>query len=116
PLQIPGTNSPNITGPLGPPTGAGDGGVTTASPVTVIQGSNLGAQYLITMVGSTDPQFDTIMVFRSADGFGTSGPYLWVTDIPMPPVVGGLPGMAQIIDFMPDTATALLPGLNPLIE
>lgn len=115
PLQIPGTNSPNITGPLGPPTGAADGTVTTSSPVGQIVGGNSGAQILITMVGSTDPQFDTIEVYRSADGFGAGGPYLFLTDIPMPPVVGGVAGIAQIIDFMPDLATALLPGLNPLI-
>lgn len=113
-LQIPGTNSPNITGPLGPPTGCGDGTVTSASPVAQIVGGNVGAQILLTMVGSTDPQFDTISVFRSADGFGAGGPYLFLTDIPMPPMKGALPGIAQIIDFMPDKATALLPGLDPL--
>lgn len=115
PLQIPGTNSPNITGPLGPPTGCADGTVTTASPIGQIVGGNTGAQILITMVGSTDPQFDTIEIYRSTDGFGAGGPYLFLTDIPMPPTVGGLGGVAQIIDFMPDLATALLPGLNPLI-
>jgi hypothetical protein len=116
PLQIPGTNSPNITGPLGPPTGCGDGTVTSASPVAQIVGGNTGAQILITMVGSTDPQFDTISVYRSTDGFGAGGPYLFLTDIPMPPMRGALPGIAQIIDFMPDKATALLPGLDPLEE
>jgi len=115
PLQMPGTNSPNITGPLGPPTGCGDGSVTTASPVVQITGSNAGAQILLTMTGSTDPQFDTIRIFRSTDGFGTSGPYLFLTDIPMPAMIGGNPGIAQIIDFMPDEATSLLPGLDPLI-
>ena len=115
PLQIPGTNSPNITGPLGQPIGCGDGTVTTASPVTQLTGPNLGAQVLITMVGSTDPQFDTISVYRSADGFGAGGPYLWLTDIPMPPMNGANPGIAQIIDFMPDLPTNLLPGLDPLI-
>ncbi len=115
PLQIPGTNSPNITGPLGPPTGAGDGTVTTAAPVTIISGSNAGAQVLLTIAippGGFDPQFDTIEFYRSADGFATSGPYLFLTDIAIPPV-GTL--FAQIIDFMPDSATNLLPGLNPLI-
>ena len=120
PLQIPGTNSPNITGPLGNPTGNQDGSVTTASPVTQIVGGNTGAQILITMQGSTDPQFDTIEVYRSADSFGSSGPYLFLTDIPMPPVVGGVAGTAQIIDFMPDLAGGPngnngLPGLDTLI-
>jgi hypothetical protein len=115
PLQIPGTNSPNPTGPLGPPTGSADGTVTTASPVTQIIGANPGAQIKLTLQGSVDPQFDTIEIFRSADGFSASGPYLFLTDIPMPPAVGGVPGTTSIIDFMPDLATALLPGLNPLI-
>ena len=115
PLQMPGTNSPNITGPLGPPTGCADGSVTTASPVTQITGGSASAQVLITMVGSTDPQFDTIRVYRSADGFSASGPYLFLTDIPMPPMVGVNPGIAQIIDFMPDLPSGLLPGLDPSI-
>lgn len=115
PLQIPNTNSPNITGPLGPPTGAQDGTVTTASPLIQITSGNTGAQVLLTGLGSTDPQFDTIEIFRSADGFSASGPYLFLTDIPMPPVVGNQPGTWQIIDFMPDLPTNLLPGLNPLI-
>lgn len=116
PLQIPGTNSPNITGPLGPPTGAGDGTVSTASPVLYLKGGNVGAQILLSGKGSTDPQFDTIEIYRAADGFGASGPYLFLTDIPMPPPVGNQPGVWQIIDFMPDVATSLLPGLNPLLE
>jgi hypothetical protein len=114
PLQIPNTNSPNITGPLGPPVGNQSGAITNASPLTQIVGGDLGAQVLITMVGSTDPQYDTILVFRSADGFGASGPYLFLTAIPMPPMQGALPGIAQIIDYMPDLPTNLLPGLDPL--
>lgn len=116
PLQIPGTNSPNPVGPLGPPTGAGDGSVTTASPVTQIAGANNGAQVKISGSGTTDPQFDTVEIYRSADGFASSGPYLFLTDIPMPPPVGNQPGVWSIVDFMPDKATSLLPGLNPLIE
>jgi hypothetical protein len=117
PLQIPGTNSPNITGPLGPPTGCGDGTVTTASPVSQLVGSNAtGGQIPITLTGSTDPQFDTIVLFRSTDGFGAGGPYLYETDIPMPPMNGNQPGTVTIYDFMPDVATNLLPGLDPLIS
>lgn len=115
PLQIPGTNSPNITGPLGPPTGSGDGTVTTASPVAQITGANTGAQVLLSGPGSSDPQFDTVEIYRSADGFSSSGPYLFLTDIPMPPIVGGQAGTWQVIDFMDQNATDLLPGLNPLI-
>jgi hypothetical protein len=121
PLQRPGTNSPNTIGPLGPPTGPGDGTVTTASPVTLIVGGNSGAQVLITGQGSLDPQFDTVIIFRSADGFGTSGPYLYLTSIAMPARINSTtPGTWSIIDFMPDiaggpTGTNGLPGLNTAI-
>jgi hypothetical protein len=114
-LQLSGTNSPNPIGPLGPPTGCADGTVTTASPVIQITGANTGAQILVSGSGSTDPQFDTVEIYRSADGFGASGPYLFLTDIAMPPPVGNQPGTWNIIDFMPDTATSSLPGLNPLV-
>lgn len=66
PLQIPNTNSPNVLGPIGPPTGPGTGDVTTASPVTQIVGGNTGAQIKVSGQGSLDPQFDTVLVFRSA--------------------------------------------------
>jgi hypothetical protein len=121
PLQIPGTNSPNATGPIGVPTGAGTGSVTTASPVTQIVDGNTGAQVLISGVGSLDPQFDTIIVFRSADSFGSSGPYLYLTSLAMPAVINSTtPGTWSIIDFMPDlaggpTGTNGLPGLDTLI-
>lgn len=121
PLQIPGTNSPNTVGPIGPPTGPGTGTVTTASPVTQIVGGNSGAQILVSGQGSLDPQFDTILVFRSADGFGSSGPYLYLTSLAMPaPINSTTPGAWSIIDFMPDLAggplgTNGLPGLNTLI-
>jgi hypothetical protein len=116
PLQIPGTNSPNITGPLGAPTGSQSGTVTDASPLTQITGSGSNEAVQITMVGSTDPQFDTILLFRSSDGFGVSGPYLFCSAFPMPARNGGQPGTLTIIDFMPDLPTSLLPGLDPLEE
>ena len=116
PLQLPNTNSPNILGPLGPPIGCGDGSVSTASPVVQTIGANVGAQVRLAGLGSTDPQYDTVVIFRSADGFGASGPYLYLTEIAMPPVLSnGKPGTWSVVDFMPDTATALLPGLNPTI-
>lgn len=115
PLQMPGTDSPNIIGPLGPPTGCQDGSVTTASPVLQIIGPNAGAQVLLSGLGSLDPQFDTIEIYRSTDGFGSAGPYLFLTDLAMPPPVNGKPGRWHIIDFMPDLATATLNGLNPLV-
>jgi hypothetical protein len=120
PLQTAGVNSPNPIGPLGPPTGAGDNSITTASPVATLIGAQVsGAQVTISGIGSTDPQYDTIEVYRSADGFATSGPYLLLTDLPMPPVVNGVAGTWSIIDFVPDLPEVIngitLPGLNELI-
>jgi len=82
-----------------------------------IVGSQVGgAQNVITVTGSTDPQVDTIVIYRSTDGFSASGPYLELTEVQNPPPVNGLPGTTSVIDFMPDLATATLPGLNPLEE
>jgi hypothetical protein len=103
--------------PLGPPTGSGDGTVTTASPAAQTASGPGGPAYIVVSgMGSTDPQFDTIIVFRSADGFGAAGPYLYLTELPMPPVVNGAAGTWHVYDNMPDLPTATLPGLNPLIE
>lgn len=107
---------PLWTNPLGVPTGCGDGTITTASPVIQVTGANAGAIISISGPGSTDPQFDTVEIYRSTDGFGAGGPYLFLTDIPMPTVIGGVAGTWSVIDFMPDKATNTLPGLNPLIE
>lgn len=106
---------PMWTAPLGPPTGCGDGTVTTASPVVQVIGGNAGGVVQLTGLGSIDPQFDTIEVYRSTDGFGPGGPYLFLTDIPMPsPISTTQPGMWNLTDFMPDLATNTLPGLSPL--
>src|SRR6266576_3613035 len=108
PLQLPSTNSPNTLGPLGAPYGCGDGTVTTASPVTQTVGGNTGAQVKITGPGSTDPQFDTVVIFRSADGFQASGPFLFLTEINMPPrTANGGPGTWNVIDFMPAQASSV---------
>lgn len=116
-LSVAGTNSPNPIGPLGLPFGAQDNTVTSASPVGFFVGAQAtGAQITVSGPGSTDPQFDTVMVFRCVDGFQTSGPYLLLTELNMPPLTsGGTPGQWSVIDFMPDTPTTTLQGLNELI-
>lgn len=122
-------NNPNVMGPLGLPTGAQDGSVSTASPVgffgSPVASPNAGG--LITIQGkySLDPAIDTIMVFRSADGFQTSGPYLLVTEIQNITALATDPnnpltGLFTVYDFMADTPSVIggvtLPGLNELIE
>lgn len=123
-------NNPNNNlGPLGPPTGCEDGSVSTASPVgffgSPVASPNAGA--IITVQGkySQDPAIDTVMLFRSTDGFQTSGPYLLVTEIQNYPSLAtdrNIPGTGlwTIFDFMADLPSVVegvtLPGLNELIE
>lgn len=77
--------------------------ITSASP-------GGGAVNTISGVGSTDPQVDTIIIWRSADGTG-SGNMFELTEIPNPS--NGAPWTFK--DFLPDAPTANFPGLNNLI-
>jgi hypothetical protein len=117
-VNVTGTNTPpvppGLSNPLPPPTGSETGLITTASPVFTITGSNAGAVNTITGIGSTDTQFDTIVIWRDADG-GGSGQMFELTEIPMPPPIGGVGQPWTFQDFLPDTPTNLFPGLNPLI-
>ena len=121
-------NNPNVMGPLGPPTGAQDGSVSTASPVgffgSPTASPNAGANITVTGKYSLDPAIDTIMIFRSTDGFQTSGPYLLVTEIANNTALATDPtnpntGLFSVVDFMADLPSVVggvtLPGLNELI-
>jgi hypothetical protein len=103
---------------LGPPTGSETGLVTNASPILTISGSNNGAVITLTGQGTTDPQFDTIIIWRSADG-GGPGNMFQLTEIPNPAVVGGSAGTWTFADFLPSTATTIngvvYPGLDTLV-
>jgi len=105
------TNIPNgLTTPLGPPTGSADGSISTASPIFKMPtGPNAGAVIQLSGVGSLDPQVDTIVIYRSTDGF-QGGPYLELTEIPNPQPVNGVAGTWSFNDFFPDV------DLNNLIE
>ena len=101
----------NTTAPLGPPTGSQSGLVTTASlPFIMPTGANTGSVNTVSGLGSTDPQIDTVVIFRSTDGFQNGGPYPFVTEIANPAPIGGAAQPWSYQDFQPDTA------LNPLIE
>ena len=105
-------NAPNgQPGALGPPTGSGTGGITTASPVFQMPtGANAGAVMQISGQWPTDTQYDTVVVYRSTDGF-QGGPYLELTEIAAPsPVNGVYQGNWTFYDSIPDIE------LNPLIE
>lgn len=116
PLPLGGGNIPpgSTFGALGPPTGSATNLITTASPAFIITGGNTGAVNTVTGLGSTDPQFDTIVIWRSADG-GGSGQMFELTEIPAPKPIGGIAQPWSFQDFLPDTATSKYPGLNTLL-
>jgi hypothetical protein len=104
--QIPGVG-------LGTPTGSADGTVSTASPIVAMAtGANAGSVVYVSGIGSTDPQVDTIVIFRTADGGST---FYELTEIPNPAPNGGNPSPWTFADFLPDIANANYPGLNTLV-
>lgn len=105
---------PGLKNPLGPPTGSQTGNISTASPIATITGGNAGAVITISGVGSTDPQVDTIVIWRSADG-GSADTMFELTEIPAPAPLNGVAQPWSFNDFLPDTANGIFPGLNPLI-
>jgi hypothetical protein len=112
---------PGLSSPLGVPFGAMTGSISTMSPFnsTLANSSNNGAVNTISGLGSTDPQCDTIIIFRTADG-GPSSELFWLTEIPNPKPIGGNAQPWSFQDYLPDVATTIgsitYPGLNNLIE
>lgn len=114
----PGINVvPNTFSALQTPTGSETNAISSASPVTIISGGNTGAVNTISGPGSLDPQVDTIVIWRSADG-GSSATMFELTEIPAPPVTNGAAGTWSFQDFLPDTPQTVnniqFPGLNNL--
>src|ERR1019366_5640084 len=71
----------------------------TSSPQFVIIGANAGAINTISGIGSTDPQVDTIVIWRTLDG----GSYLYeLTEIPAPPPIGGIAQPWSFQDYQLD--------------
>lgn len=116
PLPLGGGNIPpgSTFGALGPPTGSATNAVSTSSPAFVIVGGNAGSINTVSGLGSLDPQVDTIIIWRSADGGGSSQMFE-LTEIPAPKPIGGIAQPWSFQDFLPDTATNKFPGLNTLI-
>lgn len=106
-----GTGDLGATTVLPAPTGSADGSVSTASPSVTVLGANAGAVITVTGKGSTDPQVDTILIFRTADGGST---YFLVTKIVAPPPVGGVAQTWTYHDTVPDNANAVSDGLDSL--
>ena len=105
---------PGVANPLGPYMGSGTGVITTASPAFTIVGANQGAVNTITGLGPTDPQFDTIVIWRDADGGGVANMFE-LTEIQAPAPINGVAQTWTFEDFLPDLATSTYPGLNNLI-
>lgn len=104
---------PGQTQPLGTPTGSADGSVSTASPsIQMAAGPNGGSVVYVSGIGSTDPQVDTIEIYRTKDGGAT---YYFLTDIKNPSTIGGVAQPWTFEDFIPDNPTNTLPGLNTLV-
>jgi hypothetical protein len=106
---------PGVASVLGTPTGSEAGTMTTASPVFTITGSNAGAVNTITGLGPTDPQFDTIVIWRSADGGGAANMF-WLTEFNAPKPIQGTAQTWSFVDYLPDLPTNVFPGLNELIS
>jgi hypothetical protein len=106
-------NPPGLNAPLGTPIGSASGAVSTASPAASFTGPNSGAVVTVSGLGSTDPQVDTIEIYRTADGGST---YFFLTDIAAPPPIGGIAQPWSYLDFQPDNATGSFLGLNILIK
>jgi len=116
PLPLGGGNTPpGLSTPLGAPTGSESGAISTASPFVTIVGSNPGAVNTLTGVGSTDLQVDTIVIWRSPDQLNGQGSMYELTEIPAPLPINGVAQPWSFQDYLPDTPTALYPGLNALI-
>ena len=112
------TPPPGLSKALGTPTGSESGQISTASPVLTITGSNTGAVINIAGLGSTDPQVDTIVIWRSPDQVSGSDSMLFLTEIPNPVPKNGIAQPWSFQDYLPDLPTGPptnFPGLNPLL-
>jgi hypothetical protein len=120
-VNVAGTSQPPIppglSSPLPAPTGSLTGDVSSASPATLTPiGPNPGAVLTISGPVSTNPAVDTIVIWRSADGGGSSNMFE-LTEIPNLP--NGGPGTWSFRDFLPDVPSTIggvsYPGLNILL-
>lgn len=127
-LSAAGITAPGLALALGtassPYQGGGTGAVSSASPVSALNGADTGAVVTITGQYSPDPQVDTIVLWRSADGGGSSNMFELV-EIPNYPSLAGQinpatnqPYQWQFQDFLPSVPTTTaginFPGLDIL--
>jgi hypothetical protein len=113
---VPLGNVPGLTAALGPYQGGGTGAISTASPVfTIATPNTTGAVNVLSGLGSTDLQVDTIVIWRDADGGGPDN-MLELVEIPAPKPIGGVAQPWTFKDFLPDEAQTIggiaYPGLD----
>jgi hypothetical protein len=94
------TAPPDWPSALGTPYGPGTGHVSTASPLFLINGGNPGAVVTLTIPCSSDPQVDTITIWRTLDGGST---LFFLTEVPNIQPIGGVQQFQTVQDIQPDT-------------
>jgi hypothetical protein len=87
-------------GALGYPTGGASGHISTASPTTFVGPEPASSVNTITGLGSTDPQVDTIVIWRTLDG---GSDLFYLTELVAPPPLGGDAQPWIFKDFLADT-------------
>jgi hypothetical protein len=113
-----GLTPPGVSTAFTAPTGSETNAISTASPVTQIASSSAGGVNTISGFYSSDPQVDTIVIWRSADSASGSGSMFELTEIPNIVALGGTNNQWHFKDFLPSTPATIsgvnYPGLNTL--
>jgi hypothetical protein len=94
------TVPPDWPSTLGQPTGAKSGGISTASPLATITGGDPGAVVNLSIPCSSDPQVDTIFIWRTLDGGST---LFLLTEVPNIQPIGGVPQFQHVQDVSADS-------------
>jgi hypothetical protein len=108
------TAPPDWPSALGPPTGSETGHISTASPLFTVTTATPSSVFTLTVPGSSDPQVDTIIIWRTLDGGST---LFFLTEVPNTPPIGGVTQFQTIRDTAPDSVinefiTAPIDGTN----
>jgi hypothetical protein len=108
------TAPPDWPSALGTPTGAETGHISTASPLFTVSTATPSSVFTLKMPGSSDPQVDTIIIWRTLDGGST---LFFLTEVPNTPPIGGVTQYQIVNDTAPDSAinefiTAPISGTN----
>jgi hypothetical protein len=114
PAPLGGGQTPPGGTSLGAPFGSETNAISSASPVNQITGANTGAVNTISGDYSSDPQVDTIVIWRSADTASGAGDMFELTEIPNIPALAGI-SKWSFKDFLPSVANSIYPGLNILL-